>query len=154
MALCLPAYSALLAGLRESPSLSAFIQALQAAKPKSVGDGMLLLSIGPDAHLPHDIVLRRSTLLVPDYYPNLMHLMTTGPAWLLTGVPGTGKSWFVWYAMHVLLQQPRPPAIVWQTRGMQDACVLFKDGKALEGRLRDFWPELGERETWYVVGVI
>lgn len=109
---------------------------------------MVLLSCRSGVPFINDMVLRRSALLVRDFYPDLLRLMTTGQAWLLTGVPGTGKSWFALYAMHALLQQPKPPAIVWQTFGRLGSCVLFKDGKAFTGSLEAFAPELQDPSTW------
>jgi hypothetical protein len=136
-------------GRKEDARMSAFVKALQAAKLRPVNSGMSMLSCGPDVHFPDDIVEGRGTLLVREFYSALLQRMAAGRGWLLTGVPGTCKSWFVWYAMHSLLQQPDPPAIVWQML-RQGHCVLFKGGKAFIGAITEFKEELDLASTWRV----
>ena len=67
----------------------------------------------------------------------------------LCAPPAAGKSWWIWYAIHRLLNQSPSPAIVWQTfkRGT-NGCVLFKDGKAFVGDLSGFRSELANASTW------
>ena len=51
-----------------------------------------------------------------DFYPRLFDRIASHKIGsLLTGVPGTGKSWWIWYAVHLLLKQDSPPDIVWQS---------------------------------------
>lgn len=130
--------------------MTAFVQALTKAELKPVGNGMSLLSCGPDVRFPDEEAGMPATMLVRDFYPNLMMRLSTRRSWLLTGVPGTGKSWFAWYVMHCLLKQPQPPAIVWHAYQMRGACILFKGGKAYEGDISAFKRELKESTTWYV----
>ncbi|PNH11883.1 hypothetical protein TSOC_001236, partial [Tetrabaena socialis] len=133
--------------------LTAFIRALGAAKLQDVGNGMSLLSLGTGVHFPDDVAKRRGALLVLDFYARLLGHMAQEKkrTWLLTGIPGTGKSWWIWYAMHSLLQQPEPPAIVWQTFKNPRRRVLFKDGVAYIGDLTAFGAELELDSTWYFV---
>ncbi len=132
--------------------MSTFIKALQSATLSSaegVGNGMSVLSCGQDVHFPTEDSNGQGALLVRDFYPALLERMATGRRWLLTGVPGTGKSWFVWYAMHQLLQQAEPPAILWQMF-RQGLFVLFKGGKAFVGDVVEFREELNLSSTWQV----
>lgn len=110
---------------------------------------MQLFSFGPGPYFPDDVDLHRSDLVARDFYNALFERISSMRSSLLTGVPGTGKSWWIWYAVHRLLNQDPSPAIVWQTfkRGI-DQCVLFKDGKAFVGDLRAFNSELEDASTW------
>ena len=68
---------------------------------------------------------------------------------MLTGVPGTGKSWWIWFAMHKLLNRDNPPAIVWQSfKRSANNCVLFVDGEAFSGPIDAFAKELEMKSTW------
>ena len=130
--------------------LTKFFLALRDATVVDVGNGMQQLSLGPGSHFPDD-KRRRSDLMVRDFYLRLFQRVEAEPngASLLTGVPGTGKSWWIWYAMHLLLTRSPAPTIVWQSfkRG-EDGCVMFKDGKAFSGRLSAFTEDLGMSSTW------
>ena len=132
-------------------TLTKFACALRDAKVEDIGDNMQLLSFGPDSFFPDDSQRRRCDLLVRDFYSRLFDCISAQPigASLLTGVPGTGKSWWIWYAVHLLLKQDPAPAIVWQSfkRGVNE-CVLFKDGEAFVGPLTAFREELGRTSTW------
>jgi hypothetical protein len=66
----------------------------------------------------------------------------------VTGTPGIGKSWWVFYAIWKLQQEDAPPAVVWETFLKPGRRVLFKDGKAMEGSSKDFREELKLRSTW------
>jgi hypothetical protein len=132
-------------------TLTKFACALRDAVVEDIGDNMQLLSFGPDSYFPDDDERCRCNLLVRDFYPRLFDRTAaerTGKS-LLTGVPGTGKSWWIWYAVHLLLKQDPAPAIVWQSfkRGV-NKCVLFKDGEAFVGHLDAFSEELGRTSTW------
>ena len=133
-------------------TLTKFACALRDATIKGIGDNMQLLSFGPDTFFPDDDERCRCSLLIRDFYPVLFDRMAaerTGKS-LLTGVPGTGKSWWIWYAVHLLLNNKDPtPAIVWQSfkRGITK-CVMFKDGEAFVGHLDAFSVELGQNSTW------
>ncbi len=135
----------------EDATLTEFACALRDAIVKDIGDNMQLLSFGPDSFFPDDDQRRRCDLLVRDFYPHLFDLIAAKVigASLLTGVPGTGKSWWIWYAVHRLLKQDPTSPIVWQSfkRGVNE-CVLFKDGKAFVGHLDAFSKELGQTNTW------
>jgi hypothetical protein len=130
-------------------TLTKFACALRDATVKDVGDNMLILSLGSDTSFPDDTELGRNSLLVRDFYSHLFDRIAAARASLLTGVPGTGKSWWIWYAMHLLLKQDQAPAIVWQSfkRDINE-CVLFKDGEAFIGPLTAFREELGKASTW------
>ena len=103
------------------------------------------------SHFTNDSQRLRCDLLVRDFYPRLFDRITAEPigASLLTGVSGTGKSWWIWYAVHLLLKQDPAPAIVWQSfkRGVSK-CVLFKNGEAFVGHLDAFSEELDQTSTW------
>ena len=132
-------------------TLTKFACALRDAVVEDIGDNMQLLSFGPDSYFPDDDERCRCNLLVRDFYPRLFDRTaaeSTGKS-LLTGVPGTGKSWWIWYAMHLLLKQDPAPAIVWQSfKRDVNECVLFKDGEAFVGHLDAFSEELGRTSTW------
>ena len=130
-------------------ALSAFIQALQTAKLEDVGDGMSLLSLGPGVSFPVDTSEDRSKLLVRDFYTKLLQRMKDRPAWLLTGMPGTGKSWWIWFAMFQLLQEAEPPSIVWQSVKNEGGRILFKNGAAYDGDGTAFKGELQLKSTWW-----
>ena len=70
---------------------------------------------------------------------------------LCTPPAAAGKSWWIWCAVHRLLNQSPSPAIVWQTfmRGTSK-CVLFRDGKAFIGDLtkEPFTAALADASTW------
>jgi len=140
------------AGHVEDPQLTAFACALRDAKVMDLDDGMQLISFGPSSFFPDDVDLHRSDLVARDFYNTLFERISSMRSSLLTGIPGTGKSWWIWYAIHRLLNQGPSPAIVWQTfkRGTND-CVLFKDGKAFVGDLSGFKSELADASTWYFV---
>ena len=131
--------------------MTKFARALQTATLQDIGDGMTLLTVSLGSYFPDDPHKRRNQLLVRDFYPILFQRMSSEPTGqlLLTGVPGTGKSWWIWYAIHVLLNRDDACAIVWQSfkRG-GDKCVLFKDGKAIKGPLAAFDEELSQPSTW------
>ena len=139
------------AGFVRDATLTEFACALRDATVKDIGDNMQLLSFGPDTFFPDDSQRLRCDLLVRVFYPRLFDRIAAQPigASLLTGVPGTGKSWWIWYAVHLLLKQDSAPAIVWQSfkRGITK-CVLFKDGEAFVGHLDAFSEELGQMSTW------
>ncbi|KAG2438729.1 hypothetical protein HXX76_005274 [Chlamydomonas incerta] len=139
------------AGPNKDVVMTAFIRAMQTAKLEPVGSGMSLLSLGPNVYFPDDTDERRSTLLVRDFYAKLLERMKGGRAWLLTGVPGTGKSWWIWYAMFELLQEVEPPAIVWQSFKKGTRRVLFKDGAAYVGDSSAFIEDLQLDSTWFFV---
>lgn len=139
------------AGFVQDATLTKFACALRDAKVEDIGDNMQLLSFGPDSFFPDDSLRRRCDLLVRDFYSRLFDCISAQPigASLLTGVPGTGKSWWIWYAVHLLLNQDPTPAIVWQSFKLNvDEYVLFKDGKAFVGPLTAFREELGQISTW------
>lgn len=129
--------------------MTEFACALRDAIIEDLGSGMQLLSLGGGFYFPTDNGLRRNALLVRDFHDALFQRTAAMPASLLTGVPGIGKSWWIWYAIHRLLQQDPAPAIVWQTfkRGISQ-CVLFKDGRAFVGHLDAFTAELKQESTW------
>ena len=133
----------------EDTTLAKFACALRGARVKDLGNGMQLLSFGPGPYFPDDVDQRRTDLLVCDFYGTLFKRTATMRASLLTGAPGTGKSWWIWYAVHQLLNQNPSPAIVWQTfkRGI-NKCVLFKGGKVFVGHLDAFSLELDDDSTW------
>ena len=85
-----------LGGRLQDKNVTKFAQALQAATPQDIGGGMMLLTFSSDCYFPDDPHKRRNQLLVRDFYPTLLERMSsenTGQS-LLTGVPGTGKSWW------------------------------------------------------------
>lgn len=129
--------------------LTDFACALRDADVSDLGGGMCLLSFGGESYFPTDDDLCRNSMVVRDFYDELFQRTAAMRRSLLTGVPGTGKSWWIWYAVHKVLKQDPAPAIVWQTfkRGI-DQCVLFKDGKAFVGHLNTFIDELGKESTW------
>ena len=45
---------------------------------------------------PDDVKRQRSDLLIRDFFPRLLQRIETMGDSLLTGVAGTGKSWWVW----------------------------------------------------------
>ena len=47
------------------------------------------------------------------------------------------QSWWIWYAMHNLLNLKPAPAIVWESL-KHDTCVLFVGDKAFAGTRSDF----------------
>jgi hypothetical protein len=133
----------------EDPKLTAFLQALRNADVKDLGNDMQLISFGPGAYFPTDSWQCRSALLVRNFFGALFDRVASLGASLLTGVPGTGKSWWLWYVVYRLLQQDAAPAIVWQTFKFGiSQCVMFKDGKAYVGHLDAFAAELGDAATW------
>ena len=113
--------------------------------------GEKIMSIGPGTYFPGDDLRRRCRLLIRDFYPRLLQRMSDEPlgASLLTGVPGIGKTWFVWYAVHSLLKLDSTITIVWQSakRNISE-CVMFKDGKSFIGSLTAFKKELEKTSTW------
>ena len=118
-----------------------------------VGGGMRLLSVGPDAYFPTDHKLHRGPLLVRDFFDDLFDRCATLHDVLLSGVPGTGSSWWVWYALRRIQQMDPAPAVVWQTfRLGRDECVLFKGGRAYVGPRDAFSAELADHSTWWVPG--
>ena len=130
--------------------LTKFIKALRDATVEDLGNGMQELSLDPNFHFPGD-KRRRNKLIVRDFYLRLFQRVeaeSNGES-LLTGVPGTGKSWWIWYAMHLLLNRSPTTTIVWQSfkRG-EDGCVMFKDGKAFVGHLSAFTKDLEMSSTW------
>ena len=130
-------------------TLTKFACALRDAEVEDIGDNMQFLSFGPDSYFPDDTELGRSSLLVRDFYHRLFDRIAAARTSLLTGVPGTGKSWWIWYAVHLLLKQDPAPAIVWQSfKRDVNKCVLFKDGEAFVGPLTAFSEELGRTSTW------
>ena len=133
----------------QDASLTRFACAVRDATLQDIGDDMQLLSFGPDACFPDDTDLGRSSLIVRDFYQRLFTRIAAQRTSLLVGVPGTGKSWWIWYALHMLLKQEPAPSIVWQSfkRGI-NKCVLFKDGKAFVGPLTAVREELDEASTW------
>ncbi len=135
----------------DATRLTTFVCALRDATVKDIGDNMQLLSFGPDSFFPDDTVLCCSSLLIRDFFPLLFDCAAKQScgASLLTGVPGTGKSLWIWYAVHRLLKQDPASAIVWQSskRGC-DKCVLFMDGQAFVGPLNAFSEELDQESTW------
>jgi hypothetical protein len=139
------------AGYVLDAKLTEFACALRDAKVKDIGGGMQLLSFGPGSYFPDDNQQCRHDLLVRDFYRRLLERIASEPigASLLTGVPGTGKSWWIWYAVYIILNMDPAPAIVWQSfkRGA-DECVLFKDGKAFVGHISTFSKELDQTSTW------
>lgn len=70
----------------------------------------------------------------------------------VTGTPGIGKSWWVFYAIWKLQQEDVPPAIVWETFLKPGRRVLFKDGKATKGDGASFESELELGTTWWAGG--
>ncbi|EFJ52986.1 hypothetical protein VOLCADRAFT_102606 [Volvox carteri f. nagariensis] len=146
----LGAGSAAGAGSVYNATLTAFIQALQNAEVEDIGDGMSLLSFDSNTFFPDDLERCHHALMVRDIFPTLFKRLQQQKAWLLTGVPGTGKSWFVWYAVYSLLQLKDPPLIVWQSRKYNSRrCVLFKAGKAYVGDDDSFMEELEQESTWF-----
>ena len=137
------------AGVVPDATLTKFACALRGATVEDIGENMQLLSFGPDSYFPDDTELCRRSLLVREFYHRLFNRIAAARTSLLTGVPGTGKSWWIWYAVHLLLKQDPAPAIVWQSfkRGV-NKCVLFKDGEAFVGHLDAFSEELGRTVTW------
>ena len=137
------------AGVVRDATLTKFVHALRDATVQDIGNNMQLLSLALDTYFPDDTALCRNSLLVREFYHRLFDRMAAARAWLLTGVPGTGKSWWIWYAVYLLLQQDPAPAVVWQSfkRGV-GKCVLFKDGEAFVGHLDAFSEELGQTSTW------
>ncbi|EFJ43181.1 hypothetical protein VOLCADRAFT_96640 [Volvox carteri f. nagariensis] len=120
------------------------------AEVKDIGGGMSLLSFDSNTFFPDDLKRCRHALMVRDFFPTLFELLQQQEAWLLTGVPGTGKSWFVWYAVYSLLQLKDPPSIVWQSHKFNmRRCVLFKAGKAYVGDVDSFMEELELESTWF-----
>ena len=84
------------AGSVEDPQLTAFACALRDAKPKDLGHGMQLISFGPGPFFPDDDDLHRSDLVARDFYDPLFERISVMRKSLLTGIPGTGKSWWIW----------------------------------------------------------
>ena len=92
------------AGYVEDPELTAFACALRDAKVVDLDDGMQLISFGLGSFFPDDVVLQRSDLVSRNFYSSLFERISSMRASLLTGIPGTGKSWigesgvvdFVW----------------------------------------------------------
>ncbi|EFJ52637.1 hypothetical protein VOLCADRAFT_85820 [Volvox carteri f. nagariensis] len=122
----------------------------QNAEVKDIGGGMSLLSFDSNTFFPDDLKRCHHALIVRDVFPTLFELLQQQEAWLLTGVPGTGKSWFVWYAVYSLLQLKDPPSIVWQSHKFNmRRCVLFKAGKAYIGDVDSFMEELEQESTWF-----
>lgn len=81
------------AGYVEDPQPTAFSSALKDALVTDLDHGMQLISFGPDSYFPDDGALRRSDLVVRDFYNRLLERISSMPVSLLTGTPGTGKSW-------------------------------------------------------------
>ena len=132
----------------QDEELTRFACALRDANTFEVGDNMHILSFDQKSHFPNDEKCR-SCLLVRDFYPLLFDRIATLKASLLSGVPGTGKSWWIWYAIQRLLNQHPQPAIVWESsRRNINKCVLFKDGKAFVGPITAFDEELRQKSTW------
>ncbi|KXZ48803.1 hypothetical protein GPECTOR_25g387 [Gonium pectorale] len=134
--------------------LTAFLEALRDAAVEDIGGGMGLLTLAPGTCLPDDPTGGCHALIVRDFFPALFERLQQGPAWLLTGIPGIGKSRFVWYAVHRLLQLETPPAIVWESKLYNGSGairrVLFKDGAAhVVNDDRSFEKELADPSTWY-----
>lgn len=134
----------------EDAQLTAFVRSLRDATVSDLGNGMQLISCGPGTHFPYDFDLQRSDMLALDFYGHLFDRISSMHSSLLTGVPGTGKSWWIWYAVHRLLKQDPSPSIVWRTfkQGTDRRCVLFQDGKAYVGPLDAFRSELADPSTW------
>lgn len=81
----------------------------------------------------------------------MLQCLFLAPSAAVSGTPGIGKSWWIWYAMWRLQQEATPPAIVWDSRLNLKRRVLFHNGKALVGDRNCFKRELGDRSTWWVV---
>lgn len=129
-------------------NLTKFLFALRGATVKDIGDDMQLLSLGPDSYFPDDTEQKRNSLLVRDFFDRLVSHISSRRTSLLIGTPGTGKSWWIWYAIHLLLKQEPASAIVWQSFKRGGDCVLFKDGNAFVGKVSTFANELNNTSTW------
>ena len=57
---------------------------------------MQLISFGPGPFFPDDDDLHRSDLVARDFYDPLFERISVMRKSLLTGIPGTGKSWWIW----------------------------------------------------------
>lgn len=131
--------------------MTRFADALLKAQFEDVGSNMQVLTFDRSCHLPDDMT-KSSGLLVRDFYPRLFDNISTRKAALLTGVPGTGKSLWVWYAIQRLLDQDPPPAVLWESsKRTADEVILFKDGKAFYGSITSFMEELELESSWYVL---
>ena len=131
----------------EDEACTKFIQALKQAKLEDIGGGMQVLRVG--VPFPDD-ALDRQELLVRDFFGRLLQLASSVPKVLLTGVPGTGKSWWLWYVVYCLLQQRDPPVIVMESQHRDESrrCILIKDGVAYAGTVVAFSSYLQSKDTW------
>jgi hypothetical protein len=72
---------------------------------------------------------------------------------LVTGSPGIGKSYFLYFVMHELAKMDPKPVVVLQIR--QNPIYCFKNDDVLIGTsTSDFHEILDKTETWYLVGNI
>jgi len=112
-------------------SLTEFARALRGAKLDPIkvegGGPAMKLIFEPSLTFPDDLTRSHKGLMIRDFYGCLFERVASMRRSLLTGVPGIGKSWWIWYAMNLIFNQEPAPCVVWQTfkRG-DDECVLFK----------------------------
>ena len=69
---------------------------------------------------------------------------------LVTGSPGIGKSYFLFYLMRCLAQIKPLPVVVLDIRNNQTLC--FTGDKVMSGTRADFASYLVDPNTWYLVG--
>ena len=69
---------------------------------------------------------------------------------LVTGSPGIGKSYFLFYLMRCLAQMKPLPVVVLDIRNNQTLC--FTCDKVMSGTRADFASYLTDPNTWYLVG--
>ena len=118
-------------GRRLDSSLTEFACALRGAKLDPIkvegGGPAMKLTFEPSLTFPDDLKRRHKGLMIRDFYYRLFERVASMERSLLTGVPGIGKSWWIWYAMNLIFNKEPAPCVVWQTfkRG-GDECVLFK----------------------------
>jgi nucleoside-triphosphatase THEP1 len=68
----------------------------------------------------------------------------------ITGSPGIGKSYFLFYLMTKLAQDPKTHTIIVHSR--RDLGVTcFSGTQVLSGPINAFASQLGDRTTWYLV---
>uniref|UniRef100_A0A7S0WNW8 Crinkler (CRN) family protein n=1 Tax=Chlamydomonas leiostraca TaxID=1034604 RepID=A0A7S0WNW8_9CHLO len=68
----------------------------------------------------------------------------------ITGSPGIGKSYFLFYLMFTLATTLAQPVVVLHIRGLQRV-LCFTGSTVLTGTLRDFYHQLDDPKTWYLV---
>ncbi len=69
---------------------------------------------------------------------------------VVSGSPGIGKSYFLYFVMHNLAMMDPKPTVVLQIR--QNPVYCFNNDTVTEGALPDFALCLREPDTWYLVG--